>query len=174
MRLFIALPAGSAAKALLQTEALLQKNGVRGRFLPPEKLHLTLAFLGETPDPAPVTEAMKKVRVPKLKLSFGRLTLFGDALVALMEPDADLEAYTRRLREALDAAGIGYDKKAFRPHVTLARKAALPNTGFRFAEAQRILQKTKLQTARAILFCSDTSGETAVYTAIYTQNGGRA
>ena len=169
MRLFIALPAGSAAKALLQTQALLQKNGVRGRFLSPEKLHLTLAFLGETPDPAPVMEAMKKVGVPKLKLSFGKLTLFGDALVARIEPDAALETYARRLREAMDAAGIGYDKKAFRPHVTLARKTALPNAAFRFAETERILQKAKLQTAQAILFCSDTSGETAVYTALYTQ-----
>ena len=154
-------------------QAALQKNGVRGRFSPPENLHLTLAFLGETPDPAPVIEAIKKVRVPRLKLSFGRLTLFGDALVCLIEPDGALEAYARRLRDALDAAGIRYDKKAFRPHVTLARKAALPDA-VRLHDAQRGLRNAKLQTAQTILFCSDTSGETAKYTALYTQKGGGA
>ena len=174
MRLFIALPVGNAAKALIQTQAALQKKGVRGRFEPPEKLHLTLAFLGETPDPAPVIAAMKHVPVPKTVLSFDRLTLFGDVLVALIRPDGALEDYARALRQSLDEAGIRYDKKAFRPHVTLARGTVLPNAGFRFAEAQRGLQKAKLQTAVTILFCSDTSGETAKYTALYVQNGGRA
>ena len=173
MRLFIAMPVGSAEKALLQTQAELRKIGVRGRFSPPEKLHLTLAFLGETPDPASAVEAIKKVRVPKLKLSFGKLTLFGDALVALIAPDETLEAYARQLRDALDAAGIRYDKKAFRPHVTLAKKAALPDA-VRLAAAQRGLQQAKLQTAQTILFCSDTSGETVKYTALYVQNGGGA
>ena len=58
MRLFIALPAPEHVRqALEETQAALKKAGVRGRFTPPENLHLTLAFLGNVADPAPAIEA---------------------------------------------------------------------------------------------------------------------
>ena len=112
MRLFIAVPVTGAGKALQSTQAALQRSGVRGRFSPPEKLHITLAFLGSVDDPAPVFEALERVPVPKTSLSFDRLTLFGDALVALFQQNGALERYVAALRTALDEAGVSCDRKA--------------------------------------------------------------
>ena len=35
-------------------------------------------------------------------------------------------ALAARLRDELDARGVAFDGKAFRPHVTIARRASLP------------------------------------------------
>ena len=169
MRLFIALPAGGAGKTLQSTQAAMQKKGVRGKYAPPENLHVTLAFLGETPDPAPVIAAMTRVPLPRTELRFDRMTLFGDVLVALIRPDGALEEYARALRRSLDEAGIRYDKKAFRPHVTLARKTAFPSPEFRLFPFERGLKNTRFAVRSAVLFASDTSGETSRYTALFTQ-----
>ena len=168
MRLFIALPVtGSAQKALTGTQMSLKKLGVSGRFVPPEDLHVTLCFLGETKDPAPVTEILKRLSVPETALSFDRLTLFGDALAALLRPDEALEAYVRELRAALDNAGIRFDKKTFRAHVTLLRGTALPRPGFDLQSAARTLPNTRLQIKQARLMRSDLTHEGAKYTVIY-------
>ena len=170
MRLFIALPVTGAGKALQSTQTALQRSGVRGRFAPPENLHITLAFLGEADDPAAVTGVLGRVPVPQTTLRFDRLTLFGDVLVALVKPDEALETCVRQLRQALDEAGIRYDKKAFRPHVTLARKTALPG-GFRLAPMERGLREAGIRVTQLRLYKSDTSGETAKYTVLYTKEG---
>ncbi len=170
MRLFIALPvAADARRALEETQAALRQQGVRGRFPPPENHHLTLVFLGSVEDPAPAIEAMQRVPVPRTALRFDRLTLFGDVLVALMKKSDALERYVRALRAALDDAGIGYDRKAFRPHITLCRKPALPCPDFRLRPFERGLRGLRLPTAEARLTASDLSGETPRYTAIYKQ-----
>jgi RNA 2',3'-cyclic 3'-phosphodiesterase len=47
MRLFVAVEVDEAVRALaLRSAAFLRECGVTGRFEPPEKLHVTVAFLG--------------------------------------------------------------------------------------------------------------------------------
>ena len=170
MRLFIAVPVTADTKrALEEMQAALRRQGARGRFTPPENHHLTLAFLGNVEDPAPVTEAMKRVPVPKTALRFDRLTLFGDALVALLKQNDALEQYARALRDSLDEAGIGYDRKAFRPHITLCRKAAFPHPDFRLYPFERELRGLRLPVKEVRLMSSDLSGESPKYTTVYTQ-----
>jgi len=99
MRLFIALPVTDGMRrALLQTETLLRKKGVTGRFTPPENLHMTLVFLGNVSDPAPVIEAVKSVRLPEQTLFFDRLTVFGDVLVALYRHNDAIDEYVKSLQ----------------------------------------------------------------------------
>ena len=167
MRLFIALPVPADAKRRLTgTQAALLKKGARGRAVPPENLHLTLAFLGSVPDPAPAIEALKAVPAPESALSFEKLSLFGDVTVALFLRDAALDAYVRDLRAALDQAGISYDRQAFRPHVTLLRKTALP-ANLWLASFEPRLQTLTLPVKEVRLMQSDLSGEAPEYTAIY-------
>jgi 2'-5' RNA ligase len=170
MRAFIALPVtADLRKACLQTQRLLQKKGVRGRFSPPENLHVTLCFLGEVKDPAPVIEALRQTPLPKTALIFDRLTLFGDVTVALLRRNETLETYVKALRQALDAAGITYDRQAFRPHITLARKTALPCPDFKLYLCARPLQKAKLPVKTVKLMKSDLSGSTPKYAVAFSK-----
>ena len=71
MRLFIALnfkPSGQTE--LVKLIDTLQKEGVSGRAIPQENLHVTIAFLGECdPDQIPVIEEiLQDIPLPALRL----------------------------------------------------------------------------------------------------------
>ncbi len=167
MRLFIALPVPEKTRrALEETQDALRKQGVRGRFTPSENLHLTLVFIGSARDPAPIVEALRQIKIPRTALAFHRLTLFGDVLVALLQRDEALEACVRAMRAALDAAGVRYDRQAFRPHITLCRKTALPASGFRPETAGRTLDAARLPVREVRLMASDLSGEKPAYSVV--------
>ncbi len=169
MRLFIALPAPeSARRAFEDAQKALRRQGVRGRFTPPENQHMTLTFLGSVPDSAPVIEAMRGIEPARVKLVFDRLTMFGSVLVALFRPDEAAEQYVRALRQALDGAGIKYDRKAFRPHVTLCKDAAFPPS-LRFDSFENTLRGVKIPMEKVHLMSSERFGEATRYTVIYTK-----
>lgn len=174
MRLFIALPVSAdARRALGKTQDALRQKGVKGRLSPPENLHVTLCFLGNVKDPAPAIAAMKSVPVPKTALRFDRLTLFGDVAVALLKQDTALSDYVRRLRVSLDDAGVGYDRQAFRPHVTLCRKTALPYPSFRLSAAAKPLAGMSLSVFETRLMASDLTGPTPKYTVLFRKRPAR-
>ena len=173
MRLFIALPVTEGANRTLQkTQEALQRMGVDGRFTPPENRHLTLAFLGDAEDPAPAMKALRSVKIPRTSLIFDRLTLFGDVLVAVFKKNDALERYAAALRAALDAAGVSYDRKAFRPHITLCRGTAIPRRDLlRLNVAERSLRGKRMPVTEARLYASDLSGKTPRYDMIAPPTG---
>ena len=121
MRLFIAISLSPELQsALLDVRAQLEARGVAGRFTPPENCHLTLAFIGEYPDP----DAVPLPPVAPFPLTLEGLGAFGDLWWVGVERSDPLERCVRRLREALTEAGIPFDRKRFNPHITLARWAA--------------------------------------------------
>ena len=62
MRLFIAIRLNPETRdALVSAQSSLRKQGIGGNYTKTENLHLTLAFLGEYPDPAYVLETMRTV-----------------------------------------------------------------------------------------------------------------
>jgi 2''-5'' RNA ligase len=135
-RLFFAIwPDGAARNAL---EALSSKLAPRagGRVVPAEKIHLTLAFLGEvSPERADdLVKAADKVREAPFDLVLDRIGSFRRARVAWIgttEPPAGLISVEATLREALRARGFELEERPYTPHVTLIRKAdkALPHEG---------------------------------------------
>lgn len=128
MRLFIALPFDTqTTDALTAVQRACSGEGVTGNFTRRENLHLTLAFLGEVRDPRPVVSVLQSVPLPRLDLSFRRPAMFRDILVAELTHSATLDQYAKALRHTLDDAGIDYDRKPFRPHVTLIRRADVPD-----------------------------------------------
>jgi len=127
MRLFLAIRLSDAMGAsVADAVKSLKKQGVTGRFVPVENLHLTLAFLGEVEDPAPVTAAMEKLRFSPFPLELTGLGTFRDLLWVGLRGSDDLDRLVRDLRKALDEAGVGYDRKKFVPHITLARRMRGP------------------------------------------------
>ena len=93
----------------------------------PERLHVTLHFLGAVPLPAvpDLCAGLAAVRARRFELRFGRPDLWHGGVAVLLPlavPPALLELQ-RQLGEALQGLGMTPEARPYRPHVTLARKA---------------------------------------------------
>lgn len=134
MRAFIALalPDGMARETLSLSRQL--SRVLDARIVAPENHHLTLAFLGEIDEYgaeaaiAAIDEAC--AGRPPVLLEPRGLATFGRGkdrtLVLELDGNPELTALAASVRERLSDHWVSYDEKAFRPHVTLARKARLP------------------------------------------------
>ena len=104
MRLFIAITLSEKANtSLCSAMDGLRRGGVRGRFTAPEKLHLTLAFLGEREGSAEAERVLAGLSFRPFLLSLSGSGSFGDVLWAGVERSPQLEALEPRERRALDA-----------------------------------------------------------------------
>ena len=116
MRLFISINFNNRIiDELVNLQEELRSCGVRGKFTKPENLHLTLAFIGEYSNPDDVLDVIEEADLRPMELHFDGLEHFRDMY------------YVRRLRRGLSDAGIPFDKKKFRPHITLVRKLSFAN-----------------------------------------------
>ena len=166
MRLFIAIQLSEEMKDLVKdVQDAYRRSGVRGNYTPRENLHLTLAFIGEYGDPDEVLEAMECVSFKPFEITMDRLGSFGDLQWAGIEENPALEAVVRRLRHALSDAGIPYDKKKFKAHITYLRQARFP--GGRRIEPPAV-EPVHMQVTEISLMRS-TRGKNGM---IYTELGG--
>jgi len=99
-----------------------------GRRTHPDTLHLTLVFVGEVENAllTPMREAASRVGIPPFEMVFDRLDCWRHnhiAHVGLAETPAALRALVDGLGAALGKAGIPFDARPFKAHVTLLRKA---------------------------------------------------
>ncbi len=134
-KLFFALWPDPATRAALA--ALLPL--VQGRRIPPDKLHLTLAFLGQQDEarvPA-LLDILARLDIPPMHLQvdcFGYFARPHIAWAGMTRPPAALLAMQRQLMEALTAAGFDPATHGeFKPHITLAREAKQAPTDAAFA-----------------------------------------
>ena len=124
MRLFVAVELPREMKdALSSAIAALKAQGVSANFTRRENMHLTLAFIGETPRLAEAKAALDTVKARPFRVALGGSGAFGDLLWAGLRREPDLDFLAAKVREALRAAGFAVDPKPFRPHITLARRA---------------------------------------------------
>ncbi len=125
MRLFIGIQlADNMKKALVACMHDLKKQGVEGKYVPAQNLHLTLAFIGEYDDPGKVKNVIERVPLPQFRLSLSEKGNFGNLLWAGVKGNQKLKTYVKDLRTALKNAEIPFDNDKFVPHITLIRKAA--------------------------------------------------
>jgi 2'-5' RNA ligase len=131
-RTFIAIELNDEARRYLQQQLQQLASALpRVRWVNPETLHLTLAFLGELDD-TQLEQAIQASReVAQASTSFvvriGALGIFGPAqnprviwigLAGNLQPLLDLQA---RLAKRLGDAGFPPEERAYAPHLTLAR-----------------------------------------------------
>jgi 2'-5' RNA ligase len=134
VRLFIAVPIEERVKAAVaEILAGLEAAGADCKWAKPGNLHLTLAFLGETPEsllPA-VERVLARAAAGRaaFDLELKGLGFFGPAdfprvvWLGVAEGQAALSDAARALREALAAEGLpaGDEGRGFHAHLTLGR-----------------------------------------------------
>lgn len=126
-RLFFALwPDEAAARALGDLAASLGSRA-GGRPVPKDKIHLTLAFLGEVaPNRADdLVKAADAIREAPFDLVLDKTGAFRRARVAWVGSSAPAPALLgaeATLRQKLRARGFELEDRPFTPHVTLVRK----------------------------------------------------
>lgn len=145
---------------------------VDGRFTPRENYHVTLAFLGNATEGAVrgVMDVLDDLayRHQAAALAPDRLGKFGrraDSTLWLgFHRNEALDDLARDLRDQLEWRGIDFDRKAFLPHLTLARRVnldsatALPEAGF----------PGRCRAYQLTLFKSQLAPEGATYQPLYS------
>ncbi len=166
MRLFIALELPfPIQEALLQQMNSWKEQGVKGRFCPRQNLHLTLAFLGEQSqeDCNKIEAIIKNVPFPIFELSLTQVGFFGALCYGKIECDP-LKNYVLTLRQHLKEAGIAFDSKPFRPHITLIRQAQVPN------KMHLSLSPMQFEAKCCTLFLSHLTSNGPIYTSLYQKD----
>lgn len=126
-RLFFALwPDDATREALVKVQRQLAAAG--GRPIHPRDLHITLAFLGQVADErlACVYAAAQRVCVPPLSFTLDRQGAWPGPRVAWAAPSTVPQGLTdlvAQLWQGLVDCGFVPEARAYRPHVTLLRKA---------------------------------------------------
>ena len=167
MRLFIALQLNSEMKkALTDLQDRMQRLGVRGNFTKPENLHLTLAFIGEYPDPEDVIDVLETIRVQPFQISLEGIGSFRNLWWAGLSGSDELKNLAKRLRRGLAEAGIPYDRKKFSPHITLVRKP-LTRSGTIPEEILQEPLRGKMTVEHISLMRSDRGKHGMIYTELY-------
>jgi 2'-5' RNA ligase len=128
LRLFIALwPPEETRAAIAQWQSQWEWPE-RAALVPAERLHITLHFLGDVA-PQRVRDlryVLQPVPAPVFDLHFGRADVWQRG-IAVLRPEhlpTQLRGLQARIGLALARLGMPVDTRPWRPHVTLARRAA--------------------------------------------------
>lgn len=168
MRLFIAAELGGEAKnEILKAEEAIRAQGVYGTFTKAENVHLTLAFIGEFNNPGKVLAAMRSVPFDGFGARLSGLGNFGNLWWCGLDCPRAFYGYVGRLRAALENAGIPCDRKKFKPHVTVLRRA---DCEFEVPAVRGV----STEISRVVLMKSEFSANGMIYTAIGDVKADRA
>lgn len=132
LRLFVAIPLpGEVRAALVRAQGRLRRTRSRVGWVAPENLHVTLAFLGDTPPPAlaGLLESLARAAgaaAPFLMRVEG-LGFFGSPRAprvlwaGVTAGQAELTALQASVAAAIVGQGLRLEDRAFHAHVTLGR-----------------------------------------------------
>ena len=133
MRLFVAVNfTDDIKKRLIEIQERLRSQSLSGNFTRPENLHLTLAFLGETPEEklSLLFQIIKDVHVFPFEVSFNHTGCFTHSRKELWWIGAgkndpglrQLGDIHGQLISRLLEKGFSVDERPFNPHITLGRE----------------------------------------------------
>jgi 2'-5' RNA ligase len=160
-RLFVAIrPPGDIRDRLVDAMADSPELGWVGD----DNLHLTLRFIGEVERPLAddIALALSRIRSAAFALRVTGVGIFerrsGGALWAGVEPKPPVAALAAKVERACVAAGLEPERRAFHPHVTLARfKRDGARAAHAFLERNRALASPPFAVDRFILYQSHLS-----------------
>lgn len=126
VRVFFALWPDADVRTALYKLAQRQQGGCGGRIMRAETLHLTLLFLGDIPAARLVElqQAAMAVRGSKFSLELDQFAGWRHNAIGYASPATPPEALSElvaQLRTRVAESGFAFDRKLFKPHVTLLR-----------------------------------------------------
>jgi len=179
MRLFVALePPAAVRGALADWARAAVGEDPELRLVERDALHLTLAFLGERPDddvtllaPA-LARALRRAEPPRDAHVLAPLWLVPRRphvlTVSVADPSGRLETMRERVVAACTSS-IGWEpeRRAFRPHVTVARARRNARVRARELPAMPAAVRAPWETGGVTLLRSDTGGGAAQYEVLW-------
>ena len=126
-RLFFALWPGDELRTRIVRATRAEVRGTGGKPTPPENLHMTLHFLGHTSDDliAPLIERVAALPLDPFELTLNQYGYWQRARtlwLGLQETPPALAELARDLGRISHELGLPRQRRAFIPHMTLARK----------------------------------------------------
>jgi len=123
LRLFAGLDPGRTTKQSLNTLCYGIENA---RWVHWNNMHVTLRFIGETLEYKRIVQALDEIDFHPFEISVRGVGIFSNkdiphTLYATVEESEDLSNLQALIEKKLREIGLPLDKRAFHPHITLAR-----------------------------------------------------
>jgi RNA 2',3'-cyclic 3'-phosphodiesterase len=134
MRLFVGIPLAAAVIGELSAVSMRLQTSEDGlRWSAAESWHITLQFLGNTPEYECIVARLRELRSPPLPVQLEGLSFFERAGVffAGVSLTPDLEALQQRVTAATENCGFVPETRPYHPHITLARSKSKGVTALR-------------------------------------------
>jgi 2'-5' RNA ligase len=185
MRLFVAVDLDDAARTAIAAEqkrvaAAMGDAPSSVTWVKPDRMHLTLVFLGEVSDahvPAIVDAVSRLVVMPPFSITFQGLGVFPShggprALwVGITDGGAELSELQREIARRVTDTGAVLESRPFHPHLTLGRwRQSRSSDRRRVLAASRPDALTRVAVTRATLYHSRISSAGPTYTALAHAN----
>lgn len=140
MRLFVALDLPEEIRARLRDYIERVRHlDPHAPWVKPESLHVTLKFIGETGEDRArrIKDALAKIQGRPFQVDFREVGFFpnhksGKVFWAGVHASDALPELARKIDEALQPLGIEPEKRAYHPHLTLARAGSRSGKGQTF------------------------------------------
>ena len=189
MRLFTAVNFSDETKhQILEVREQLRSQALRGNFTKSENLHLTLVFLGETPEEkiAGILRIIEDIKISPFEITFNSTGCFKRGGKELWWIGAEPPTETRqdrgsfpgnkspglaalkdihsKLVSRFQEAGLSFDTKPFKAHITLGRE---------IVHSQPIIldrPEITIRVERVSLMKSEQTGRGVVYTELGMRN----
>jgi 2'-5' RNA ligase len=169
-RLFVAIRLPEWVRELL----LDVMEGRDLRWQQDDQLHLTLRFIGEVDRPVAndIADALSGLDFPPFSLRLSGVGRFDHgrrgALWAGVEPRDEVRALSRKVERACQTVGLEAERRAFHPHITLARWSKAEPRLDSFIERYGDLKSDPWQVEDFILYESRLGRDGAHYEAVAT------
>jgi RNA 2',3'-cyclic 3'-phosphodiesterase len=134
MRLFVGIPLAAAVIEELSAISMrLQSHADGLRWSVPESWHITLQFLGNTPQYECIVSGLRDLRSPSVPIQLEGLGFFDRAGVffAGVNLTPELEALQQRVTAATGLCGFIPETRPYHPHISLARSKTKGARGLR-------------------------------------------
>ncbi|MFP4458352.1 MAG: RNA 2',3'-cyclic phosphodiesterase [Candidatus Zixiibacteriota bacterium] len=174
-RLFIALEIPKEIRNFIweDVSSILRKSNIKVSWVKPDNMHITLKFLGDTPN-SKIQEIISVLNeifdsAPKIETKLGKAGTFGgrNPRVVWITPDGGIEmmkGLAGQINNRLASLGFKKDKRRFSTHLTLGRVRQRRNTEPLKIEIEKLdYPPLRFSISSAVLIRSTLTQHGAIY-----------